>query len=240
MPTAIVIGASSGIGRAIAELLHSRGFRVGIASRNAAALKEIAGSGEAQRWTWLACDVTDTDAAVRAFAELSAELGTIDFVYLVAGTGFPNPGMKWEWEESTVAVNCVGFAAMAVAALRVFDEQRHGHLVAITSVAAVRSAGGAPAYGASKAFQSEYVSALRYRVMKKKLPVHVTEVRPGFVDTPMMKADKPFWVVDAKTAALGIVAAVDRRKRCAYVPQRWWWVALLLRAMPDWIYARVS
>ena len=238
MPTAIVVGASSGIGREIAIQLCARGFRVGIAARNSAVLAEMSCLLGADRCIFQAFDVTQTNDAIKGLRRLQEELSEVDFVYLVAGTGFPNPDLDWALEEATIAVNCMGFAALAAASVRIFRAQGRGHLVAITSVAAARPAGGAPAYGASKTFESVYIEALRYWAFQNKLPIHLTEVRPGFVDTAMMKASKVFWVISAQKAAAGIITAVDRRKQIAYVPLRWRWVAILMSLLPAFLYVK--
>jgi short-subunit dehydrogenase len=238
MPTAIVIGASSGIGREIAIQLCARGFRVGIAARNLVALAELSRGLGAERCFFQAFDVAQTNIAMDGFRRLHEELSTVDYVYLVAGTGFPNPELDWPAEEMTIAVNCLGFAAIALESMRIFRAQGRGHLVAVTSVAAVRPSGSATAYGASKAFGSAYVEALRYWAAKRRLPIYLTEVRPGFVDTAMMKASKPFWVISAEKAATGIIAAAEQRKRIAYVPLRWRCIALLMRFVPDFVYAK--
>jgi short-subunit dehydrogenase len=240
MPTAIVIGASSGIGREIAMQLCARGFRVGIAARNREALAEMSRSLGVERCVFQVFDVAQTDAALDGFRRLHEELSAVDYVYLVAGTGFPNPDLDWPLEEVTVSVNCLGFAALAAASIRVFRTQGRGHLVAITSVAAAKPSGYAPAYGASKAFGSVYIEALRHWTRQNKLPIHLTEIRPGFVDTAMMKTNKAFWVISPQKAATGIVAAVDRRAKIAYVPSRWRWVVFLLRFLPDFLYAKIA
>ena len=240
MPTAIIIGGSSGIGREIAVQLSSSGYRIGIAARNQDALKDISRKLGSENCIFRAFDVSQSDLSLEGFRQLHETLGAIDFVYLVAGTGFPNPDLQWSLEEPTVSVNCLGFAAMATAAMQIFRKQGHGHLIVVTSVAAARPSGEAPAYGASKAFESSYLEALRYWIRRRRLPVHVTEVRPGFVDTAMMKAKKPFWVISATQAATGIIAAANRRKKLAYVPHRWWFVAQLMRILPDRLYAKVT
>lgn len=241
MPTAIIIGASSGIGHQLALQLCARGFRVGIAARNEEALAETSRRLGPERCVFQAFDISQTEKALEGFQRLQARLAPIDHVYLVAGTGFLNPALDVDLETTTVAVNCLGFTALAAAALRCFREQpQGGHLVAITSVAAVRPAGQAPAYGASKTFGAVYFEALRYWVDQHHLPIRLTEVRPGFVATAMMKAAKPFWVISAEKAAAGIIIAVDRKKRVAYVPSRWRWVAFVLRLLPDFIYVRMG
>jgi len=238
MPTAIIIGASSGIGREIAVQLCARGFRIGVAARNQHGLQDLSRMLGPENCVVRGFDVSQVASALEGFHQLRDELGEIQFVYLVAGTGFPNPDLQWSLEEATLGVNCLGFAALATASIQIFCKQGYGHLVAVTSVAAVRPSGDAPAYGASKAFGSSYIKALRYWIRRKPLPIYVTEARPGFVDTAMMKARKPFWVVSAARAAAEIIAATDRRKRLVYVPHRWWFVAQLMRMMPDSLYAR--
>jgi short-subunit dehydrogenase len=240
MPTAIIIGASSGIGREIAVQLCARGFRVGVAARNGDALKDLSRLLGPENCVFRGFDISQVVSALDGFRQLHDELGDIHFVYLVAGIGFPNPDLQWPLEEPTLGVNCLGFAALATASIHLFCKQGYGHLVAVTSVAAVRPSSEAPAYGASKAFGSSYLNALRYWIQRKRLPIYVTEARPGFVDTAMMKARKPFWAVSAARAAAEIIAAADRRKRLLYVPRRWWLVAQIMRIMPDSLYGRIA
>jgi len=240
MPTAVIIGASSGIGKAIAFQLCARGFRVGIAARNEEALAEISRLLNPEQCVYQAFDISQIEAALAGFEQLQARLGSIDFVYLVAGVGFLNVELTGALEEETVAVNCLGFTALASAALRLFQRQGQGHLVAVTSFAAARPSGDAPAYGASKAFGSAYLEGLRYWTLRRKVPIYITEVRPGFVDTAMMKSKKTFWVISAERAAKEIIAAADRRKTLAYVPARWRGLAWVVKVLPDWLYARLG
>jgi len=200
--------------------------------------KDISRKLGSENCIFRAFDVSQSDLSLEGFRQLHETLGAIDFVYLVAGTGFPNPDLQWSLEEQTVSVNCLGFAAMATAAMQIFRKQGHGHLIVVTSVAAARPSGDAPAYGASKAFESSYLEALHY--LDTTQPLHVTEVRPGFVDTAMMKTKKPFWVISATQAARGIIAATNRRKKLAYVPHRWWFVAQVMRILPDRLYAKIA
>jgi len=93
---------------------------------------------------------------------------------------------------------------------------------------------------ASKAFMSNYLQGLRYRFAKLRLPVVVTEVQPGFVDTAMAKAAKKFWAATPEKAARQIFAAVRKRKRLVYVTRRWRLVAWLVKAMPDWLAQRLA
>ncbi|MDX1579096.1 MAG: SDR family NAD(P)-dependent oxidoreductase [Gemmatimonadota bacterium] len=134
----------------------------------------------------------------------------------------------------------MGFAALADAAFRHFEEAGGGHLVGITSLAAVRASGGAPAYSASKTFASSYLAGLRHRALGAGLPITVTEVRPGFVDTAMAQGEDLFWVATPEEAASQIAEAIERRRRVAYVTRRWRMVAALLNVLPGWLYRRLT
>jgi short-subunit dehydrogenase len=238
-PSAIIIGASSGIGLELVRHLAGRGCRLGIAARRKSLLDEQAALLP-QVCCVRAMDVSRPDDALPGFQSLLAALAPVDFVYLCAGTGHLNPDLRWELEDETIRVNALGFAALAAAALAFFLKQGRGRLVGITSVAAVRASSAAPAYGATKAFESHYLQALRLRARRSGLPVGVTEIRPGFVATAMMKTDRPFWVLTPAAAARQIVAAAEAGQTLAYVSRRWRLVACLLRLLPDALYARLG
>jgi short-subunit dehydrogenase len=136
-------------------------------------------------------------------------------------------------------VNVRGFAAMVNVAVAHLEKRGSGHLVGISSVAALRGSRVAPAYAASKAFVSNYLQGVRYRFHKSKRPIVVTDVQPGFVDTPMAKGNGLFWVASPQTAARQIAAAIRGRKRHVYVTRRWRLVAWLQRILPDAVYSRL-
>ncbi|MGE5213410.1 MAG: SDR family NAD(P)-dependent oxidoreductase [Nitrospirota bacterium] len=238
-PSAIIIGASSGIGLELCRYLVTKDYRIGIAARRKPLLDEMAAS-----LTQICCvseiDAARPDEAIQCFKSMTRAVAPVDFVYICAGTGHPNPDLKWEPEDETIRVNALGFAALASTAMSYFLKQGHGHLVGITSVAAVRGSSDAPAYGATKAFESHYLESLRIRARKSGVPISVTEIRPGFVKTAMMKAEKPFWVASPVVAARQIVAAAEARKSIAYVTARWRLVAWLMRMLPNMIYDRVA
>lgn len=121
---------------------------------------------------------------------------------------------------------------MAQTAMCLFLEQGHGHLAGISSIARFRGSGEAAAYAASKAFASVYLDGLRDLARKRNVPVRVTELCPGFVDTAMMKDDKPFWVATPEKAAGQMLDAIRKGKKCAYITRRWALVAWLLRFLP--------
>jgi short-subunit dehydrogenase len=237
--SAIIIGASSGIGLELTYLLAYRDFCLGIAARREPLLRETAAM-----LPQVSCvqpmDISQPTEALPRFEAMLQKLAPVDFVFVNSGTGHLNPDLRWELEDETIRTNALGFAALASRAMTFFQEQGHGHLVGITSVAAVRSSGGAPAYGPTKAFASHYLEALRLRARRSGLPIFVTEIRPGFVDTAMMKTDRPFWVATPALAAHQIMSAVNARKPLAYITRRWRLMAWLMRLLPEALYAKTS
>ena len=237
--TAVVTGASSGIGRALALRLARDGWTLGLTGRRVALLEQLreetGGTAFVQEM-----DVADAPAAMARLEELIARMGGADLVVLNAGTGSRNPDLAWEREAPALRVNVTGFAALAGVAMRHFLARGRGHLVGISSVSALRGNRYAPAYAASKAFVSHYLECLWYRAAKSGLPIAVTDVQPGFVDTDLVRGqDRMFWIATPEQAADAIYGAIRRRRKRAVVTRRWVLVAWLMRALPDWLYRRI-
>ncbi|MUV85837.1 SDR family NAD(P)-dependent oxidoreductase [Natronomonas sp. CBA1123] len=226
MPNAIIVGASSGIGRALAKEL-SREYDLGLAARRTDRLRavgeDIGGAHVAE------IDVTEPDARER-FDDLVDSLGGVDLVVVSSGIGRHNPDLEWEPERDTVDVNVRGFTAIATAAMEHFEATDGGHLVGISSVAGEIGSPSLPAYSASKAYVSRYLEGLRYRAGDD---IAVTDVRPGFVDTPMSPETERFWECSPETAAGQIARAISKEKSVAYVTRRWWLVSKVLGLLPD-------
>ncbi|MEN6485149.1 MAG: SDR family NAD(P)-dependent oxidoreductase [Syntrophobacteraceae bacterium] len=238
MDNAIVIGASSGIGRELAAVLSKSGYAVGLTGRRLHLLQELQDTLPGPAFIQ-SMDVSDTSEAMRLLKELIDRMGGVDLVVISAGTGFINPDLDWAKERDTIDVNVSGFAAMANVAFRHFLNARRGHLVGISSIAAIRGGTDAPAYNASKAFVSNYMEGLRIQARKARLPIFVTEILPGFVDTAMAQGEGLFWVASPQNAARQIFEAVRRKTSRAYVTRRWRLVAWLLRFLPFSLYARL-
>jgi short-subunit dehydrogenase len=237
MRTAIIIGGSSGIGRALAVDLSRDGYRVGVVARRIDLLNQLQADLTGP-CVIKQVDVSQPDLAMPIVRQLIEELGDVDLFIVSAGTGFENGPLAWEPERDTIAVNVLGFAAMVNVAVAHLEARGSGHLVGISSLAALRGSRVAPAYSASKAFVSNYLQGVRYRVNKLKLPIAVTDVQAGFVDTPMAAGNR-FWLASPQTAARQIVSAVRRKKSRVYVTRRWRLIAWLLRVVPDALYSKL-
>ena len=235
---AIIVGASSGIGAALARTLSANGYSLGLAARRTELLDELSNSLPTHSFI-RQLDISNTEDAMEQFRLMANELGDIELVIISSGTGRENQELAWTPEEETIATNVMGFAAIANAAVELFVRQNSGTLVGISSIAAIRGNGGAPAYGASKAFVSNYLASLRHKFAKLRSPVVVLEVQPGFVDTAMAKGEGLFWVASPEKAAQQIVSAINHRKTHVYVTRRWRLIAWILRLLPNWIYNRM-
>lgn len=235
---AIIVGASSGIGAGLARALAKKGFALGLAARRIEKLEALSQSLNVNTVV-RRIDVCDTIDAIHQFREIVSELGDIDLVIISSGTGHENPDLSWDLEHDTIQVNVTGFAAIANVAVEHFNGNNRGTLVGISSIAAIRGNGGAPAYGASKAFVSNYLAALRHKFAKAGSPILIVDAQPGFVDTEMAKGEGLFWVAPVDKAVQQILAAIDRRRPHVYVTRRWRLIAWLLKLMPNWIYHRI-
>jgi short-subunit dehydrogenase len=233
--TAVIIGASSGIGEALARELNRDGWRLGLLARRLdrlEALRDTLAPGTVVR----GLDVAQHDAAATVETLIEA-LGGVDLVIISAGTGH-NGALHWELDVETVTVNVLGFMAVAQVAMRHFLRQGRGHLVGISSIAALRG-NRAAVYAASKAFQSVYLDGRRTVAQHSGHAIFVTEVQPGGVDTAMLKPDRPLpavvrllLVASPAKAARQILRAIQKRRKHAYITKRYALVALILKLLP--------
>ena len=234
----IIVGATSGIGRKMAELYVGAGNIVGITGRRKELLDEIENMFPGKIKT--ECfDVTGNENIERLTA-LIQKIGGLDILVYSSGIGELSKGLDWKIDKLTVDTNVNGFIEITNWAFNFFIEQGHGRMAVISSIAANRGNSWAPAYSASKAFQSNYFEALAIKANKMKKIIGITCVEPGFVDTKMAKGNKRFWLVPLEKAARQIITAIEKKKRKVYVSKRWWLVARLMRLVPFWLYKRIG
>lgn len=238
MKKIIIIGATSGIGRGLAELYAQEDCLIGIVGRRENLLKEIC-TLDKNKLFYQACDITHTEITISCLEAFVNKIGGMDLLIICAGTGELNPNLSYLLEEPTIQTNVIGFTSIADWGFRYFEQQKGGHLVTISSVGGIRGSGIAPAYNASKAYQINYMEGLRQKATKSPYPIYTTDIRPGFVDTVMAKGDGLFWVTPVEKAVKQIKKAISRKKKIAYISERWRYVATLFRILPSAIYCRM-
>jgi short-subunit dehydrogenase len=237
----IIVGATSGMGKRIAELYAEKGWSVGITGRRQDLLDELKNRYPTQVES--ECfDITKNENTERLQA-LIQKLGGLDLLIISAGGGDTSDDLRWELDKWMVDINVNGFVQIANWTFNYFIKQGYGHMAVISSIAAYRGNSQAPAYSASKAFQSIYFEGLalkarRARISKKNITV--TCIEPGFVDTKMAKSKKLFWVVPVDKAARQIIQGIERKKRKVYISRRWRIVAWIMKWIPYGIYKRIA
>lgn len=238
MKKIIIIGATSGIGRRLAELYAKEDCRIGITGRRENLLKEICALDK-DKLFYQVCDITHTESTLSSLEALVKEIGGMDLLIISAGTGELNPQLSYLLERPTLLTNIIGFTNIADWGFRYFEQQKGGHLINISSVGGTRGSGIAPAYNASKAYQINYMEGLRQKAAKLPFPIYTTDIRPGFVDTAMAKGDGLFWVTPVDKAAKQIKKAISSKKKIAYISKRWKYVAAVFRLIPSALYCRM-
>jgi short-subunit dehydrogenase len=233
---ALVTGASSGIGRGLALWLGRAGVRVWAAARRADELEQL--RRECDNVVPLPLDVSDVEAVRRTVAEIDQTSGGFDLVIANAGISGYTDARRLDWERvaAIVQVNVLGAAATLSAALPGMVARDRGHLVGISSVAALRGMPGRAAYGASKAFLSTYLEGLRVDLVGTG--IHVTCIQPGFIETPLT-AKNPFrmpFILPADVAVSRIGRAILARRRVYTFP---WQMALVMR-LARWLPGRLA
>ncbi len=235
----VIVGASSGIGRALAEALASRGVEVGIAARNEEKLKELAGLYPSTI-VYEKIDIDSYDAG-RLLRRLVEKLGGMDIYVHAAGIGYANPDFNPEFEVSCVETDTVGFVRMVSEAYNILrDTEGRRQLVAISSVAGTKGIGDMAAYSASKRFDSTYLTALRQKANMEKSGVSITDIRPGWVRTPLLEDDKHYPLeMNVQEVVAGILRAIVRKSSVAVIDWRWNIVVRLWSLIPESLWVRI-
>ena len=233
MGNAIVIGASSGIGREVAKLLIAEGWTVGVAARRVELLQTLGAAAVEP------IDVT-TETATEHLRRLINKTGGMDLFFYASGIGKQNRELKEDVELATVQTNGLGFTRMIGEAYRYFAEQGQGHIAAITSIAGTKGLGPAPSYSATKAMQNVYLQALEQQAHARGLKIRFTDIRPGFVDTALLSGDFRYpMMLRPERVAKDIVSAIKGRKHIRVVDWKYRLLTALWRRIPRWVWRRL-
>ena len=231
----LIIGATSGIGRALFEKFVSEGNYLGIVGRRTNLLDELQLQHPYNTFVF-AADITKQDEIEQAIHTLCEKLGNIEIAIVCSGTGELNPSLDYPLEHPTMETNVKGWTFVIDTLYHIFEKQEYGHLVAITSIGGLRGEPMAPAYSATKAYQINYMEALRKKAFKSGGHITVTDIRPGLVDTAMAKGDGLFWVMPVNKVANQIISAIRKKKNKAYVTKRWHFLAIINKNLPFHLY----
>ena len=241
----IVIGASNGLGAALAQKLAHEGYSLALLARSKDKLEALCNeiNVHEQPARGYTHDVSDYDNVPALLRKIVADLGGLDLVVFVAGVNYPPGGIdkyNFENDRKMIEVNLIGAMAWLSPIAEMFQSAKAGQIVGIASVAGDRGRVGNPGYNTSKAGLATYLEALRNRLTRHG--VNVLTVKPGFLKTEMLKAAQgatPF-AIDPEKAADDILKAMKKRKQVIYTASIWRWIMLAIQHTPSFIFRRLS
>jgi len=241
---AVLTGASSGIGRALAKELMKDGFRLGLVARRGDELQKLTAEVRTSGGTaeFEVGDISNREATLSAIQKLAERLGPVDLLVANAGLGGHThvEPMNTAENEQMFRVNFFGVMYAIEAVLPSMLQRGSGHLAAVSSLAAYKGLPGSAGYCASKAAVKIYMEALRIQLRSRG--IHVTTIFPGFVRTPMTELH-PFkmpFLLEADEAARRIARALRRKKKEFHFPWQTERLVKFSRWLPDWIMERIS
>ena len=233
----VIVGATSGIGLEVAKIYLKEGGLIGVAGRREELLLSFKAI-EPNRIFVEKVDINDDNSPL-SIQNLIDKLGGMDLFILTSGIGSRNYTLDPDIELETADTNVKGFMRMTTAAFNYFCANGGGHIAVISSIAGTKGLGIAPAYSATKRFQSTYIDALAQLARLKKMPIRFTDIRPGFVSTALLKEDVYPMLMKADRVASKVVRGVNRRKRVVVIDCRYRIVVFLWRLIPRAIWERL-
>ena len=234
----IIVGSSSGMGRELARIYARNGARVAVTGRRTELLKELEQEfpGQVMQESFDVMQMKNIDH----LQKLVDQLGGMDLFVLSAGIGTVSKDLDWEIDKKTIDTNVNAFIQMVNWAFNFFVKQGYGQIANISSIASLRGNSWAPAYSASKAFQSVYFEGLYMKAKKMKTRIQITDIVPGFVHTKMSQGNKRFWVATVEKAGKQIYEGIESKKFRVYVTKRWRLVAWMMKWAPGFLYHPVG
>lgn len=238
MKKAVIMGATSGMGRGIALGLLAEGYTIGVAGRREDALKEIKAMAP-DRVFIKVIDVTKEEAPSQLLSLIS-DMGGMDLYFHSSGYGKQNMALDLNIECQTVMTNAYGFAQMVVTAFNYFkQEKRKGRIAVISSVAGTKGLGAAPSYSATKRFDWTYIEALAQLAHMQKLDIKFTDIRPGFVATDFIAGDDYPLAMQTDYVVKKILKAVKKGKRSIIIDWKYRIICFFWRHLPSWLWERM-
>jgi len=239
--TIIITGASSGLGAEMARQFAAKGHDLGLCARRTERLESLKSEIEAAhpdvKVVLKALDVNDHDAVFSVFQDFRQTFGSLDRVIVNAGMGKGGSlgtGL-FKHNKMTAETNFIAALAQCEAALEIFREQNHGHLVTIASISALRGMPRAmTTYAATKAALLNLTEGIRADMLRSGLPIAVSCILPGFIRSEINEKVKntPF-MCDTVPGVRSMVNAIDKEQAVAFVPGwPWRFIAFLMKRLP--------
>lgn len=243
---AVIIGATSGLGREIAMNLVKDGWSVGVAGRREELLKEFVVSVsrdivELQNVCYEPIDVT-MENAVDGVVRLVEKLGGMDLFVNVSGVGFQNPTLDPAIEKHIFDVNGYGFMRMVDWAYNYFkDNGCRGQIAIISSIAGTKPLGTAAAYSATKRMQSHYLTALSQLARMEGLDIDFTDIRPGFAATDILNPNKHYPMLMTKEHVGRLATnAILKHRRVVVIDWKFAILTFFWSLIPRFIWERLT
>ncbi len=237
MKKVVIVGATSGIGFELSKQMTKSGYQVGGCGRRKEILLKLE-TELAPNFIGQSLDIREIENIKFNLDQLIEKLGGMHICIISSGISEKNIELDWKLEENVFRTNILGFAAVAGFAVNYFLNQRHGQLAGITSLTKYFPNKSSPAYNASKIFESNYLDSMRYRMHGKNL--HVTEICPGFIDTPIVKKHKITLMAPVDKAARQIIKAIESKKKKVIITKRWKLLRWLIPITPNWIFRKIT
>ncbi len=239
---AIIMGATSGIGYAVAKRLSAQGWQLGIAGRRMDRLIEMQRK-DLNIVATQQIDVTRDEASQQLLTLIGKMGGNIDLYFHSSGIGYQNPGLDTDKELSTVMTNALGFTRMVVTVFKYFEErpEREGQIAVISSIAGTKGLGAAPAYSATKRYVNHYLECLtQLKHIKGLRHLTISDIRPGFVKTPLLDDGGRYPLqLDVDKVAAEIVEKVEKKKQIITIDWRYRILVMFWRLVPRWLWVRM-
>lgn len=237
--SAVIMGASSGIGLEVARLLLHRGWHLGLAARRTEPLAALSREYPGQV-KYASIDITETGSEAQ-LRRLIDEMGEISLYLHVSGVGWQNMALDADKELTTVQTNALGFTRMVGEAYRYFVSRGEGHIAVVSSIAGTKGLGAAPAYSATKAFDATYIEALEQQAHMRGKNIYFTDIRPGFVRTALLGDGRSYpLLMSPEAVARAIVGAVLHRRHVVVIDWRYRLLTALWRCVPLWLWRRMK
>lgn len=241
----IIVGATSAIAESVARLWAARGYKLFLVARNETRLADIAQDlkvrGAASVDTF-AMDANAFERHPECFEAAKNRMGRLDGIFIAHGTLPDQKACETSFSVARAEIETNGLSVISLCTLaaNLFEQQRQGDIAVISSVAGDRGRQSNYVYGAAKGMVSIFLQGLRNRLTP--IGVHVTTIKPGFVDTPMTASfDKggPLWASPDQVAE-GIVKAIDKKRNVAYLPWFWWGIMNIICHIPEFVFKKLK